>query len=104
PDELAAYLEREENLEYYEIISSIQKHMNRNRMELLTSEKMKELVDEVFQVYREIFSDIAAVSILECDFRTFEESFSVSEGVLLNVNSSDRKMEEIRRYMVSQIL
>lgn len=104
PDELAAYLEGEENLEYYEIISSIQKHMNRNRMELLTSEKMKELVDEVFQVYREIFSDIAAVSILECDFRTFEESFSVSEGVLLNVNSSDRKMEEIRRYMVSQIL
>ena len=102
PDTLKVYLEGEKGIEYYEIISNIQRHMNLNRTELLVSEKMKELVDEVFQVYREIFSDIAAVSILECDFETFEESFCVSEGVLLDGKSPDRKMEEIRKYIVSR--
>ena len=55
--------------------------MDRNRRILASSHFIIDsCIDELIQVFREVFSDVAALIILEYDMPTFSEVFNVSEG------------------------
>lgn len=64
---------------------------------------MKIVLSLLMHTYREVFSDMAALAITECDFRDFCEAHQVSEGVII---SEDNVAEEqcMRELTVNQIV
>lgn len=52
-----------------------------NIQQYLASNSIDKIVKKIIRVYRETFSDIAAIVILDCTEQDFEETFCVSEGV-----------------------
>lgn len=61
-----------------------------NATELLIHGTMNAEIKEEMKVYREVFSDLVAVRLLECDKSAFDEAYRVSEGI-------DIRGEEIER-------
>lgn len=65
-------------------IRILESQLDKNRERLLTSQRtITEVIDELIQVYREVFSDMAAFCLLQCNRKEFSEAFNVSEGKLL---------------------
>ena len=62
------------------MLYKVQMKLNASRTSLQTSGVMERIISELISVYREVFSDLAAISILQCDKDTFTESYDVSEG------------------------
>lgn len=58
---------------------------------------MEDIVDRLMCIYREVFSDMAALAILQCDFKDFCEAHQVSEGVKISDEnvSEDQCMREL---------
>ncbi len=85
--------------EQYQMLYQIQAKLDPNRISLQTSGVMESIIEELILVYREVFSDIAAISILDCDEDTFREAYDVSEG-----NNYERSLQqEVRDYIVHTI-
>lgn len=62
----------------------LESQLDKNRERLLTSQRtITEVIDELIQVYREVFSDMAAFCLLQCNRKEFSEAFNASEGKLL---------------------
>lgn len=82
PEQVIMLLDQEEkyvdNMRY---IAGLMNKMEENRKQLLTSGVIEVLVTKLIRIYREIFSDLAALAILGCTQDDYFEAFRVSEGV-----------------------
>lgn len=58
----------------------IEEKFEENRKLILLYEISGELVYKLSSIYKEVFSDMAAYSILDFDSQTYEEAFYISEG------------------------
>lgn len=75
--------------EYVTKLRILESQFDVNRERLLTSQStIEEVVEELVQVYREVFSDMAAFCLLQCNMKEFSEAFNVSEGKLLSRDSN----------------
>lgn len=84
PDEVFNWLDDKDEEEYVDgmrHIAYLMSRMEENRKQLLTSGVIETLVAKLIQIYREIFSDMAAIEILGCTEEDYWETFQVSEGV-----------------------
>ena len=64
-----------------EALRDYQELCDLNRKQLLASENiMTRMIDELITIYREVFSDAAALAILGFDTVYFQEAFDISEG------------------------
>lgn len=59
-------------------------------MEALIKNKMRTVISGELIIYKEVFSDLVAVRLLECDKEAFDEAYRISEGM-------DVRGEEIER-------
>lgn len=77
--------------------------MDRNRRILASSHNIIDgCIDELIQVFREVFSDVAALTILEYDMQTFSEVFNVSEG---DKNSGKSDIQQtVRKWIIQKVL
>ncbi len=51
-----------------------------NRSDIVSSGQLDSMVLFIMTMFREVYSDITAFSVLDCDYMDFRESFIVSEG------------------------
>lgn len=81
----------------------IQNQLDRNRRILFSSHDiMDTCINELIQIFREVFSDVAALAILGYDYQTFSEVFNVSEGTIAN---SDRDVQrKVRELVIRKIM
>lgn len=91
-----------ENLaEYATKFRILESQLDINRERLLTSQRtIEEAIEELVQVYREVFSDMAAFCLLQCTMKEFSEAFNVSEGKLL---SGDNHTADIQKRVRERI-
>lgn len=91
-----------ENLaEYATKFRILESQLDINRERLLTSQRtIEEAIEELVQVYREVFSDMAAFCLLQCNMKEFSEAFNVSEGKLL---SGDNHTADIQKRVRERI-
>lgn len=82
PKEILAKVEKDTDsyVENMRNISKLQKYLDRNRRRMLNTGIMQEIVEELISVYQEVFSDMAAIAILNCSWEDYQEAFCVSEG------------------------
>lgn len=52
-----------------------------NAIKTIASNTMVKIIHQELTIYREAFSDIIAITLLQCDETAFEEAFYVSEGL-----------------------
>lgn len=62
-------------------LTRIQNHIQENWKTLLRTMDCEEVIEEMFTISREVFSDMVALAVLECSKEDFYEAFSASEGV-----------------------
>lgn len=65
-------------------LTRIQHTVQQNWRILLYTGDCGEVIDEMFSISREIFSDMVALRVLGCSREDFEEAFSASEGMPIN--------------------
>ncbi len=81
----------------------IQNQLDRNRRILFSSHDiMDTCINELIQVFREVFSDVAALAILGYDYQTFSEVFNVSEGT--TDNSGGDVQRKVRELVIRKIM
>lgn len=81
PDEFISEFSGENTEIVFDLLSEIQNQLDRNRRLLASSHVIiNSCISELIQVFREVFSDVAALEILNYDMQTFAEVFNVSEG------------------------
>lgn len=78
----------EDYLDFIEELYEQQKWTENNKNVLLCMGIIEEFIQKTLGLYKEIFSDIAAMLILNCDIQTFMEAFHVSEGVKIDSECS----------------
>lgn len=77
--------------------------MDRNRRILASSHIIIDsCIDELIQVFREVFSDVAALTILKYDMPTFSEVFNVSEGDKSSGKSDVQ--QTVRKWIIQRVL
>ena len=72
-------------------LRQLQEKCDRNRKRLLISGDMDKIVPELIRICREVFSDTAALAILNFDLQTFQEASDVSEGVFNEEKYDERQ-------------
>lgn len=103
PDDLEQKFSREDMIEIIPLISEIQNQLDRNRRILISSQNILDTcISEVVQLFREVFSDLAALAILEYDQQTFSEVFNVSEGIVSEAGGDVQR--SAREWVVQNIL
>ena len=68
----------------------------------MSTNTFQKVVWKVIKVYQESFSDIAAYAILNFSVREFEESFRVSEGIIMESNPKTDE-QVIREYVIRNV-
>lgn len=104
PEKLKEKLRNGEKFnDYSRYIYQIQTNMINKVKNIAYTNGMEGIVDRLIRIYREVFSDIAALAILQCDFRDFCEAHQVSEGVVISEKnvSTDQCMRE---FTVDQVV
>lgn len=87
----------------FDKIAHLQAGLNENRLRLSTSNAIEEIVKKILWLYREVFSDMAAVALLKLKNDDFKEAFLISEG--FQIDFSYRIPEEqIRKKIVEIVL
>lgn len=107
PDEVLSEVEDDEqnyvkNMRY---IARIQKEIERNRRRLSSSGTCKRIVAELIMIYQEVFSDIVAITILECKREEYRNAFYISEGS--NIFSNEGVVpiqQEIRQNIIDEVM
>lgn len=95
-----------ENLaEYATKFRVLESQLDINRERLLTSQRtIEEAIEELVQVYREVFSDMAAFCLLQCNMKEFSEAFNVSEGKLLTRDNHATDIQKrVRERIVGKV-
>lgn len=81
PDRLEQIFQNEDMAQIYDMAIELQALLDRNRRILISSQNILDTcITELVQLFREVFSDLAALAILDYDQETFSEVFNVSEG------------------------
>ena len=105
PDEIINDLNLKENFDeylmYLQFINKIQTTLDLNRKQLLISDVINKIVTSLICVYQEVFSDLAAVTILECTPDDYKETFSISEGVNIS-KKGITKEQQLREYIIQK--
>lgn len=83
-------------------LSQIQKEVQKNWINLLGTNDCVNVITEMFDISREVFSDMAALAILGCTEAEFGDAFSASEGVLVD-ESNRRARQWFRQDMANQV-
>lgn len=68
-------------------LSHIQWEVQRNWVNLLAGNDCVNVTTEIFDISREVFSDMAALAVLGCTEEEFANTFSASEGVPVNASN-----------------
>lgn len=88
PSVLGENFKDEELTEALNLMCDLQNRLDYNRRCLFASRDIIDsCIDELMQLFREVFSDVAAYVILDFDMETFSEVFNVSEGTCTSDNS-----------------
>lgn len=103
PDIVEDKLPEEQILEFGEELIRQQNWMEHNRMVMVAANTMVTILQELILIYKEVFSDVVAFSVLNCESKTFCEAFDVSEGILLDKGSFADVQREVREYMAEKI-
>ena len=103
PDGLEQEFGDEDMDDIMSLYIDIHNQLDRNRRILFSSHDiMDTCINELIQVFREVFSDVAALAILGYDYQTFSEVFNVSEGTSVN---SDRDVQRrVRELVIRKIM
>ena len=82
PDDIREEIEKndEEFTRLMRFVYRIQRHLDGNRKKMQGDRRVKQTIDRILKIYREIFSDVAAMVILKIDENDFREAFQISEG------------------------
>lgn len=75
---------------------------DRHRKRIMATGIMEIIIHQLIKVYREVFSDMAALTILECDKQDFNETFQVSEGTV--IESDDKAPEQRIREKIAEFI
>lgn len=103
PNDLEHEFNREDMPEIINMVREIQNQMDRNRRILISSQSILDTcISELVQLFREVFSDLAALAILEYDQQTFSEVFNVSEGIVSKTGGDVQR--SAREWVVQNIL
>lgn len=103
PEEIMKKSMDENLMELSEEIGKIQRKMQYHRTVLITNSTMKIIIAELMRMYREIFSDVAAICILKCNKKTFDETFSVSEGIIMQDDNDINIIDVVRKKLAEDI-
>ncbi len=98
PAELETRMEKfDEFIKYNRLIYKIQSAMKEEMKFITYSGWLEQTVDLVMSTFREVFSDMVAVNILECEFEDFLEAYQVSEGLVISEDnvSGEQCMREL---------
>lgn len=107
PAEILSDVEQDEenyvkNMKY---ISEIQKRFERNRRRLSSTGTCKKIVAELITIYKEVFSDIVAITVLDCDRDEYRKAFYISEGNNIFSNEGVSPVEqEIRQDIMDLVM
>lgn len=103
PDKLDEIFKDEDMAQIYDMAIELQALLDRNRRILISSQNILDTcINELVQLFREVFSDLAALAILEYDKETFSEVFNVSEG---SVSTLDGDVQHsARKWIIQDIL
>ena len=63
------------------ILSRLQQEANQKRQELCASNLISYAIGSLTIIFRELFSDVAAVKLLDCTEQAYQEAYLVSEGI-----------------------
>lgn len=87
-------------------IYQIQRQIERNVRILANSRVLETIIDELIEIFQEVFCDVAAFSILEFGQDDFEEAFRVSEGMAAIVESKQHNMRKavIKNFFENKIV
>lgn len=103
PDNLEQEFSGEDMTEIIPFIREIQNQMDRNRRILISSQNILDTcISELVQLFREVFSDLAALAILEYDQETFSEVFNVSEGIVSEPGGDVQR--SVREWVIQKIM
>ena len=103
PDDLQKEFSSEDMPEIIDLVCEIQNQMDRNRRILCSSHYILDTcINELVQLFREVFSDLAALAILEYDRQTFSEVFNVSEGIVSEAGGDVQR--SAREWVIQNIL
>ena len=73
-------------------------------MDNIKLDTVEEAIEELVQVYREVFSDMAAFCLLQCNMKEFSEAFNVSEGKLLTRDNHAADIQKrVRERIVGKV-
>lgn len=81
----------------------MQKQFDNNRRILLSSGVLQVIIHELLKVYKEAFSDMVALAILDCENRYFHETFGISEGMGDSLSSKYRQ-QTMRETLAFQVV
>lgn len=80
----------------------LQEQIDHNRLIMHSSDTMGIILSNLISIFKEIFSDTIAFALLQCDFKTYIESFDISEGGC--IKKGNRNMQEYARKEISREL
>ncbi|HJD45212.1 MAG TPA: hypothetical protein H9909_00070 [Candidatus Mediterraneibacter norfolkensis] len=80
----------------------IQGYLDGNRRKMQGDRKVRQAIERLIKIYREIFSDVAAMVILGIDENDFREAFKISEG--REISEENRPEEQMLREKVIHFL
>lgn len=99
PDAVVSMIEKENVYEKAKMVYDIQTDFDSYRKKLQTSKIMESIIEELILVYREVFSDVAAISILKCSENSFREAYDVSEGVKTSDGRKRSTQQRVRDHI-----
>lgn len=86
-------------------IYEIQKKLERNRKRLSNTGTFKVIVVDLLTVYKEVFSDIVAITVLNCDRDDYRNAFYISEGSNIFPNEGILPIDqEIRQNIMDEVM
>lgn len=77
--------------------------LEKNRISLLHSGIIRHFTNTILKLYRELFSDIAAMTILDCKIETFVESLDVSEGFKIEEPGNRNDFSNARKMVIEEL-
>lgn len=96
-----AYGREDGYIERLKEVYEVQSYVDHNRKEIVATGLVNFLVDDIITIYQEIYSDVVALEVLQCNYVFAEEAFGVSEGVVYSDNS-DAPQNIIRKRIMGQ--
>lgn len=91
-------MEREKKIEQLNCICRLQNKFDDNRKGIVSTRVVSKIISELLEIYKEVFSDVAAYAILQLDVDKYEEAYRISEGRL--VKGREDAPYEMRRKII----